>query len=238
MFVESNNENPTNHLIIGASRGIGRALVDISVRSAQQVYALSRERPENPIEGCHWIKGDASRPEDYMDALPEIIHALTFCPGKVVLGPVKRLKPEQMLEAYKTNVLDAFVTIQSLLPKIEGSIVLLSSVAARTGLPNHCAISAAKSALEGFAVALAADLAPKTRVNVVAPTLTPTEMGMAMVGGEKMIPMIEQRHPLKKIPAVDEVASTLAFLHSEAAACITGQVLKVDSGLSQLRLNS
>ncbi len=46
------------------------------------------------------------------------------------------------------------------------------------------------------------------------------------------------RHPLKKIPAVDEVASTLAFLHSEAAACITGQVLKVDSGLSQLRLNS
>ena len=237
--MESKNKaSPINHLIIGASRGIGRALVDISLRSAQRVYALSREEPANPIEECHWIKGDASRPEDYVKSLPEVIHALTFCPGKVVLGPVKRLKPEQMLEAYQTSVLDAFVAIQGLLPRIEGSIALLSSVAARTGLPNHCAISAAKSALEGFAIALAADLAPKTRVNVVAPTLTPTEMGMAMVGGEKMIPMIEQRHPLKKIPAVDEVASTLAFLHSEAAACITGQVLRVDSGLSQLRLNS
>jgi NAD(P)-dependent dehydrogenase (short-subunit alcohol dehydrogenase family) len=92
--------------------------------------------------------------------------------------------------------------------------------------------------LEGFAIALAADLAPKVRVNVVAPTLTPTEMGTAMVGGEKMLPMIEQRHPLKRIPAVTEIASTLAFLHSEAAASITGQVIKVDSGLSQLRLNS
>ena len=117
--------------------------------------------------------------------LTERIHALTFCPGKVILGPVKRLKIEQMMEAYQTSVLDAFVVIQSLLPRLEGSVTLLSSVAARSGLPNHCAISAAKSALEGFAIALAADLAPKVRVNVVAPTLTPTEMGTAMVGGEK-----------------------------------------------------
>ena len=143
-----------------------------------------------------------------------------------------------MLDAYKTSVLDAFTLIQSLLPKLNGSIAFLSSVAARTGLPSHCAISAAKSGLEGFAIALAADLAPKVRVNVVAPTLTPTEMGLAMVGGDKMIPLIEGKHPLKKIPSVNEVASTLNFLHSPAAASITGQVFKVDSGLSQLRLNS
>ena len=71
----------------------------------------------------------------------------------------------------------------------------------------------------------------KVRVNVVAPTLTPTEMGTAMVGGEKMLPMIEERHPLKKIPAVNEIASTIAFLHSDAATSITGQILKVDGGL-------
>ena len=53
-----------------------------------------------------------------------------------------------------------------------------------------------------------------------------------------MLPMIEARHPLKKIPAVSEIASTLAFLHSEAASSITGQILKVDAGLSQLRLHS
>ena len=210
----------------------------MSMEAGNQVYALSRSAPENGKVECKWITADATKPETYIDSLPEKIHALTFCPGKVILGPIKRLKAEQMLEAYQTSVLDAFTVIQSLLPRLEGSIALLSSVAARTGLPNHCAISAAKSALEGFAIALAADLAPKVRVNVVAPTLTPTEMGTAMVGGEKMLPMIEQRHPLKKIPAVTEIATTLAFLHSEGAKSITGQVLKVDGGLSQLRLNS
>lgn len=239
IFVDiTSKSNPINHLIIGASRGIGRALVKKSLGAGNQVYALSRSAPEGNKEECHWISADGTKPDTYLESLPERIHALTFCPGKVILGPVKRLKIEQMMEAYQTSVLDAFVVIQSLLPRLEGSVTLLSSVAARSGLPNHCAISAAKSALEGFAIALAADLAPKVRVNVVAPTLTPTEMGTAMVGGEKMLPMIEGRHPLKKIPTVEEIASTIAFLHSEAASSITGQILKVDAGLSRLRLNS
>ena len=233
-----NKSDQINHLIVGASRGIGRSLLDLSVDAGHQVYALARTKPENAPEGCTWIQGDAENPDSFMDQLPEKINALTFCPGKVILGPIKRLRKEQMLDAYKTSVLDAFTLIQSLIPRLEGSIALLSSVAARTGLPNHCAISAAKSGLEGFAIALAADLAPKVRVNVVAPTLTPTEMGLAMVGGDKMIPMIEERHPLKKIPSVCEIASTISFLHSESAASITGQIFKVDSGLSQLRLNS
>ena len=233
-----NKSDQINPLIVGASRGIGRSLLDLSVDAGHQVYALARTKPENAPEGCTWIQGDAENPDSFMDQLPEEINALTFCPGKVILGPIKRLRKEQMLDAYKTSVLDAFTLIQSLIPRLEGSIALLSSVAARTGLPNHCAISAAKSGLEGFAIALAADLAPKVRVNVVAPTLTPTEMGLAMVGGDKMIPMIEERHPLKKIPSVCEIASTISFLHSESAASITGQIFKVDSGLSQLRLNS
>ena len=91
----------------------------------------------------------------------------------MVLGPLKRLRPEQVLEAYQTSVLDAFTLIQALLPKLSGSIVLFSSVAARTGLPNHCAISAAKSGLEGFGIALAAELAPKVRVNVSLPPSPP-----------------------------------------------------------------
>ena len=234
----TNESNQFNHLIVGASRGIGRSLLDLSIDAGHNVCALSRSRPDTIPSGCDWIEGDAGKPELFLDKLPESIHALTFCPGKVILGPIKRLKSEQMLDAYKTSVLDAFTLVQSLLPKLSGSIAFLSSVAARTGLPSHCAISAAKSGLEGFAIALAADLAPKVRVNVVAPTLTPTEMGLSMVGGDKMIPLIEGKHPLKKIPSVEEVAAMLNFLHSPAAVSITGQVFKVDSGRSQLRLNS
>ena len=238
IFVNSiNNTDSLNHLIIGGSRGIGRALVEQSIQAGQKVTVLSRTAPSVDIPGCDWVTGDASAPDNFLDQLPEQINALTFCPGKVILGPIKRLKTEQMLEAYKTSVLDAFTIVQALLPRLEGSIVFLSSVAAGTGLPSHCAISAAKSGLEGFAVALAADLAPKVRVNVIAPTLTPTEMGLGMVGGDKMIPLIENRHPLKAIPSVEEIAGTISFLHSNSAKSITGQVLKVDAGLSKIRLN-
>jgi len=236
-----NKLTSTVHIIAGASKGIGRALVEKAGKAGQEIFAISRSTPKVPSEHGQWIKGDVAHPEDFIDQLPPTVNCVTFCPGKVILGPVKRLKAEQMEEAYRTNVLDAFKLIQSILPRLtqneNGSIVFISSVAASTGLPNHCAISAAKSALEGFSVALAADLAPKVRVNVVAPTLTPTEMGLAMVGGEKMIPMIEERHPLKKLPRIDEIAATISFLHSTDASSITGQVLKVDSGLSSLRLN-
>ena len=232
----SNQSTSPTHLIAGASRGIGRSLVDQSIAAGHQVYALSRTPPASMPAGCQWITGDVSDPASFADQLPEQIDALTYCPGKVVLGPLKRLRSEQVLEAYQTNVLHAFTLIQALLPKLSGSIVLFSSVAARTGLPNHCAISAAKSGLEGFGIALAAELAPKVRVNLVAPTLTPTEMGLSMVGGEKMIPMIEGRHPLKKLPAVEEAASTALFLHSPGAASMTGQILKVDGGMSRLKV--
>lgn len=236
-----NKLTSTVHVIAGTSKGIGRALVEKAGKAGQEIFAISRSTPKVPSEHGQWIKGDIAHPEDFIDQLPPAVNCVTFCPGKVILGPIKRLKAEQMEEAYRTNVLDAFKFIQSILPRLtrneSGSIVFLSSVAASTGLPNHCAISAAKSALEGFSIALAADLAPKVRVNVVAPTLTPTEMGLAMVGGEKMIPVIEERHPLKRLPHIDEIAATISFLHSTDASSITGQVLKVDSGLSSLRLN-
>lgn len=232
-----NNTELNNHFIVGGSRGIGRSLVDRSIEAGHNVTVLSRTPPSENVSGCNWLTGDASNPDSFLNQLPEKIHALTFCPGKVILGPIKRLKPEQMLEAYQTSVLDAFTLIQSILPRLEGSVVFISSVAAGTGLPSHCAISAAKSGLEGFAIALAADLAPKVRVNVVAPTLTPTEMGLGMVGGDKMIPLIENKHPLKAIPAVGEIAGTISFLHSDSAKSITGQILNVDSGLSNIRLN-
>ena len=114
----TSNSNTINHLIIGASRGIGRALVDLSVQAGHQVYALSRSTPENKPGNCEWITASATEPETYLNSLPETIHALTFCPGKVILGPIKRLKPEQMLEAYQTSVLDAFTAIQALLPRL------------------------------------------------------------------------------------------------------------------------
>ena len=131
--METNSQStPIKHLIAGASRGIGRSLVDQSIGAGHEVYALSRTPPESAPANCNWITGDITNSSSYIDQLPEQIDSLTFCAGKVVLGPLKRLRSEQMLEAYKTSVLDAFTLIQALLPRLSGSVVLFSSVAART----------------------------------------------------------------------------------------------------------
>ena len=224
------------HLIAGASKGIGRALLNSCVDKGEQVIALSRSQPDPLPSGCQWITADARQPESFADELPEVIHRLTFCPGKVILGPLKRHQSrtsDGSLPDERGRCLRAHSSLAAQAYRQFDRTHFLGGRRHRS--PNHCAISAAKAGLEGLALALAADLAPKTRVNVVAPTLTPTEMGLAMVGGEKMIPMIENRHPLKRLPSVKEIADTISFLHSSSAASITGQVFKVDGGLSHLR---
>ena len=122
-----NQSTPLKHFIAGASRGIGRSLIDQSIAMGHEVYALSRTPPETVPTGCHWISGDVSDPSSYTDQLPDQIDALTFCPGKVVLGPLKRLRPEQMLETYQTSVLDAFTLIQASFVRAVGQIELLFS---------------------------------------------------------------------------------------------------------------
>ena len=182
-------------------------------------------------------EGDASDPASYSDRMLPQINAPTFV-WRYHFRLYQKAYHCEILKAFTSSVLDAFVLVKALLPRLRSSsLVFISTVAARSGLPNHCAISTAKSALQGFALSLSADLAPRTRVNVVAPTLTPTENGLSLVGGEKAVPVIEKRHPLKRLPAVSEVCDTINYLHSPSAQSITGQVISIDSGLSALRLN-
>ena len=73
-----NKQNSLTHFIVGASRGIGRSLVDQSIRNGHSVTALARTSPTEPITGCNWITGNATEPEAFLDQLPETINALTF----------------------------------------------------------------------------------------------------------------------------------------------------------------
>ncbi len=152
------------HLIVGCSKGIGRTLVDHSRTLDPNVYGLSRSSPISLPKDFTWIQGQASDPHYILDALPESIDHITFCPVDIMLGSIRTLTPEDILHAFTSSVLDAFVLVKALLPRLRGSsLVFISTVAARSGLPNHCAISTAKSALEGFALSPSADLAPRPR---------------------------------------------------------------------------
>ena len=117
-----------------------------------------------------------------------------------------------------------------------GAIVLFSTVAVQTGMPFHASISSAKGAVEGMVRALAAELAPRIRVNAVAPSLTDTPLAEGLLGDEERRKAAGDRHPLKRIGSPDELAAVAAFLLGDAAAWITGQVIAVDGGMGALRL--
>jgi 3-oxoacyl-[acyl-carrier protein] reductase len=125
---------------------------------------------------------------------------------------------------------------KSLLKSEQASIVLFSSVAASLGFPFHTQVSISKGAIEALAKTLAAELAPKVRVNVVAPSITLTPLSEHLLNNEKKIENTIARHPLKKIGDVNDIANMVSFLIDDKSQWITGQTLKVDGGISNLKI--
>lgn len=103
-------------------------------------------------------------------------------------------------------------------------------------MPFHASIAAAKGAVEGLTRSLAAEWAPKIRVNAIAPSLTDTRLAAGLLGDEKRREAAAERHPLKTIGQPEDVAELVSYLLSDAARFTTGQILRPDGGLSSVRL--
>ena len=141
---------------------------------------------------------------------------------------------------WQTNVMGAVRVLQACQNRLKkarrgASVVLFSTVAVTTGMPFHASIAAAKGAVEGLARSLAAEWAPRIRVNVIAPSLTDTGLAADLLDGEAKREAAAQRHPLKRIGTPAEVADLAVFLLGDAAGWMTGQVIGVDGGVSALR---
>ena len=173
--------------------------------------------------------------------LPEVIDGLVYCPGSINLRPFRGLKPEAFEHDLQINFISLVKVIQSVLPNLtasnQSSIVLFSSVAASMGMPFHTSVAAAKGAIEGFAKALAAEYAPKVRVNVIAPSLTDTPLAEKFLSNDEKKEKSAQRHPLKRVGTSDDMAQMASFLLSEKSSWISGQIFHVDGGMSTLLVN-
>lgn len=224
-------------IIVGASSGIGHALAK-QLNGAYSIISIGRQVPVDITTEQHIIYDVTAN-----EPLPSIegaIDGLVYCPGSINLRPFKALKQQDFQNDFAVNVLGAVKIIQQYLPNLtaaqNASIVLFSTVAVQTGMPYHASVAAAKGAVEGLGRALAAELSPKVRVNVIAPSLVKTPLAARLTDTEAKIASAGERHPLKRIGQPEELAGLAAFLLSDTAGWITGQVLHADGGMSSLKV--
>jgi 3-oxoacyl-[acyl-carrier protein] reductase len=224
-------------LLIGGNTGIGLATAHQLLNRGDNVIAAVRQPGPLAELGVKVQPFDALNPTTL--ELPPVLDGLVYFPGTITLKPFHRLTPDDFLADFKVNCHGAVAAIQSALPALkaspEAAVVLFSTVAAAQGMPFHASIAAAKAAVEGLARSLAAELAPKIRVNVIAPSLTDTPLASALLGGEAKREAGAKRHPLQRIGDPADTAKLVEFLLSDAARFMTGQTLRPDGGLSNLR---
>jgi NAD(P)-dependent dehydrogenase (short-subunit alcohol dehydrogenase family) len=230
-----------NILIVGASKGIGKASAGLLKSNAEyRVYGTSSKSDpaESVSEDLHLL--DVRSESLNLDFLPETLHGLVYCPGAISLKPFARIKPDDFAADYALQLIGAVKVIQAALPRLKladsASIVLFSTVAVQTGFTFHSLVSSSKGAIEGLCRALAAELAPHIRVNCIAPSITNTGLAASLLNTPEKIESNKQRHPLKKIGEAIDIAHMVEFLISDKSSWITARVLHIDGGISSLKV--
>ena len=228
-----------NILLIGGSYGIGLETAKM-LSKENEVFIASRSNENlSNIDATH-IPFDALNEDIDDKAIPETLDGFVYCPGSINLKPFKTMGIDTIQNDMEINFIALARTVKSIINRMnEGSsMVFFSTVAVATGMPFHTSVSAAKGAIEGFARALAAEYAPKIRVNVIAPSLVDTPLSERLLSNDKKKEMMSERHPMKRVGNAADIANMATFLLSSDNSWITGQVIGVDGGMSSLNVNS
>lgn len=230
-----------NILVIGGSSGIGLSVITALSCEGASVYNLSRTANDHWPSGINhreWdVTGENNVPADF---LPDTLHGLLYAVGSINIKPFNRLTGDDFINDFRINVTGAVRAIQTALPALKksggASVVLMSSVAASVGMGFHSSVAAAKGAVNGLTLALAAELAPgKIRVNAVAPSLTDTRLAAQLLNTPEKREASALRHPLGNVGTPGDIARAIIFLLSPENSWVTGQIIGVDGGMSNVR---
>ncbi len=241
--------DPRIALIAGARGGIGRELVAHLRARCRRVAVVGRDAATlADVPADAHIAADTTAPEgaaaavaackDRLGAAPAL---LAHCVGSTLIAPLHRSTPAQIRDVLRVNLESALFVLQAWVEGLHaagqpGAAVLVSSVVARIGVANHEAIAAAKGGIEALARSAAATYAPLgLRINAVAPGMTETPMTAGMLRLDAMREGAGKQYSLGGVQTAAQVADAMAWLLSDAAARITGQVIAVDGGFTSVR---
>ncbi|MDA7858942.1 SDR family oxidoreductase [Mariniblastus sp.] len=232
-----------NFVIAGGSKGIGLEIVNQLLPFADRIDVLARSRGEL-ADHEKVVRHDMDFTSENLDFsnIPDIVHGVVYCPGTINLRSFRALKPADFVTDFEVNLLGAVKFLQGCLPALKkgaaektASVVMFSTVAVSQGLSMHASVAAAKGAVEGLTRSLAAEWAPKIRVNCIAPALTDTPLASRFFSSPENREAMAVKYPLGRTGLPTDLAATARFLLTNESSWMTGQVLAVDGGMSTLR---
>lgn len=234
------------YLIYGGAGGIGSAIARRLAKGGHQLHLSGRQEAKlGALAGelnCGFTcadvleRGAVARVTEAAGA----IDGLAFAVGSINLKPLARLSEDDFLSDFKLNAMSAAAAVQAALPALKASagtasVLLFSTIAVAQGFASHASVSMAKGAVEGLTRALAAELAPKIRVNAIAPSLTDTEIAKAITSNQALSQAVAALHALPRIGTGEDMAGMAEILLTDAGSWITGQVIAIDGGRSRAR---
>ena len=228
-----------NILLIGGSTGIGYELSQ-KLKEDNNIFISTRNQDKFNHPNIKTNELDLDK-EFETDWLPEHLDGFIYLPGTINLRPFKGLKPSVFLEDFNINVMGCIKILQKLLPKIQAaenpSIVMFSTVAVKLGMPFHSSVSSSKGAIEGLTRSLAAEFAPKIRVNAIAPSILDTPLAEKFLNSETKLENSRNRHPMKEIGSPKDISEVVKFLLEDNSKWMTGQIIPFDGGMSSVKTN-
>lgn len=232
-------------LIFGATGGVGSALARRLAKRGRPVHLAGRDKPKLTALAGELAVGssecnvfDDEQVAAAVESAGPDLTGLAFCVGSIDLAPLRRVDRNLVRRSLELNAVSAVMALkaaESALKKNGGSAVLFSSVAVAQGFAQHTAISAAKGAVEGIVRAVAAEWAPKARINAIAPSLMKTGIADPMTSNETVADGIAKMHPMARLGEADDAAALAEFLLSKDAGWICGEVFAVDGGRGRVR---